>query len=58
MTNYARMYRFGITPWERYPAGDRGGPDRGRPTLEVWACELLCLVLVMAGRPQVMAAEL
>jgi hypothetical protein len=18
MTNYARMYRFGITPWERY----------------------------------------
>jgi len=20
MTNYARMYRFGITPWERYRA--------------------------------------
>ncbi|HWT82686.1 MAG TPA: hypothetical protein VN648_28225 [Candidatus Methylomirabilis sp.] len=21
MTNYARMYRFGITPWERYRTG-------------------------------------
>ena len=40
MTNYARMYRFGITPWERYgkAAGagiaallDREEADRSRP---------------------------
>jgi predicted ATPase len=29
----------------------------GDPTLEVWACELLCGVLVAAARPQAMAAE-
>lgn len=40
MTNYTRMYRFGITPWERYgPAAeasiaallDREGTERSRP---------------------------
>jgi DNA-binding CsgD family transcriptional regulator len=30
----------------------------GDPTLEVWACALLCLVVVAAGRPQAMAAEM
>ena len=34
------------------------GRTVGDPTLEVWACALLCLVLVTAGRPQAMAAEL
>jgi len=34
------------------------GRTVGDPSLEVWACALLCLVLVMAGRPQAMAAEL
>jgi SAM-dependent methyltransferase len=40
MTNYARMYRFGITPWERYGAAasasisallDREEAERSRP---------------------------
>jgi SAM-dependent methyltransferase len=40
MTNYARMYRFGITPWERYGQAaaasiaallDREEKDRSRP---------------------------
>ena len=40
MTNYARMYRFGITPWERYAAAaaasisallDREETERSRP---------------------------
>jgi len=40
MTNYARMYRFGITPWERYATAaaasiaallDREESDRSRP---------------------------
>lgn len=40
MTNYARMYRFGITPWERYGRAaassiaallDREEADRSRP---------------------------
>jgi SAM-dependent methyltransferase len=40
MTNYARMYRFGITPWERYATAaaasiaallDRGESERSRP---------------------------
>ena len=40
MTNYARMYRFGITPWERYGTVaaasiaallDREGTGRSRP---------------------------
>jgi SAM-dependent methyltransferase len=40
MTNYARMYRFGITPWERYATAsatsiarllDREQADRTRP---------------------------
>jgi SAM-dependent methyltransferase len=40
MTNYARMYRFGITPWERYGAAaaasiaallDREETERSRP---------------------------
>jgi trans-aconitate methyltransferase len=40
MTNYARMYRFGITPWERYRAVaaarisallDREDTERSRP---------------------------
>jgi SAM-dependent methyltransferase len=40
MTNYARMYRFGITPWERYataaaasiaPRLDREETERSRP---------------------------
>src|ERR1700759_731069 len=30
----------------------------GDPTLEVWACELLGSILVAAGRPQAMAAEM
>ena len=30
----------------------------GDPTLEVWACALLCSILVAAGRPQAMAAEM
>ena len=30
----------------------------GDPTLEVWACGLLCSILVAAGRPQAMAAEM
>jgi predicted ATPase/DNA-binding CsgD family transcriptional regulator len=34
------------------------GRTVGDPTLEVWACALLCLVLVAAGRPQAMAAEM
>lgn len=40
MTNYARMYRFGMTPWERYRTEaaasitallDREGAERSRP---------------------------
>ena len=40
MTNYARMYRFGITPWERYRTAaaasiaallDREEAGRSRP---------------------------
>jgi len=40
MTNYARMYRFGITPWERYATAaassiavvlDREETGRSRP---------------------------
>jgi len=40
MTNYARMYRFGITPWERYRTAaaasisallDREETERSRP---------------------------
>jgi SAM-dependent methyltransferase len=40
MTNYARMYRLGMTPWERYGSAaaasisavlDRQEYDRGRP---------------------------
>jgi 2-polyprenyl-3-methyl-5-hydroxy-6-metoxy-1,4-benzoquinol methylase len=40
MTNYARMYRFGITPWERYATAaaasiaarlDREETERSRP---------------------------
>jgi SAM-dependent methyltransferase len=40
MTNYARMYRFGITPWERYATAsagsisallDRAEAERSRP---------------------------
>jgi len=40
MTNYARMYRFGFTPWERYPTAaaasiaallDREEAERSRP---------------------------
>ena len=40
MTNYARMYRFGITPWERYRTAaaasitarlDREETERPRP---------------------------
>src|SRR5262252_8667914 len=40
MTNYARMYRFGITPWERYATAaaasiavrlDREESERSRP---------------------------
>ena len=40
MTNYARMYRFGITPWERYRTVaaasiaallDREETERSRP---------------------------
>jgi len=40
MTNYARMYRFGITPWERYGTAaaasiaallDREETERSRP---------------------------
>ena len=34
------------------------GRTVGDPTLEVWACALLCLVLVAAGRPQALAAEM
>jgi len=41
MTNYARMYRFGITPWERYATAaaasisallDREESERSRPS--------------------------
>lgn len=40
MTNYVRMYRFGITPWERYGTAaaasiaallDREAAERSRP---------------------------
>jgi len=30
----------------------------GDPTLEVWACAILCSILVSVGRPQAMAAEM
>jgi len=34
------------------------GRTVGDPTLEIWACALLCLILVAAGRPQAMTAEM
>ena len=34
------------------------GRTVGDPTLEIWACALLCLILVAAGRPQTMTAEM
>jgi DNA-binding CsgD family transcriptional regulator len=34
------------------------GRTVGDPTMEIWACALLCLVLVAAGRPQAMTAEM
>ena len=34
------------------------GRTVGDPTLEIWACEILCLVLVAARRPQAMTEEM
>jgi hypothetical protein len=31
MTNYARMYRFGFTPWERYATAAAARIDQAGP---------------------------